>query len=102
MEGEYAVKYRLNTFITPDGPLCTYASKGIGGAPVPEALAEGPVADPRPYVVNNHMGGRHARATDAEAERAMAAALRVGWLAHDFLRRLHGPKWPRVEGPVEP
>ena len=102
VEGEYAVKYRLNTFITPDGPLCTYASKGIGGAPVPATLADGPVGDPRPYVVNNHMGGRHARATDAEAERAMAAALRVGWLAHDFLRRLHGPKWPRVEGPVEP
>ena len=102
MKGEYAVKYRINTFITPDGPLCTYASKGIGGAPVPEALAEGPVADPRPYVVNNHMGGRHGRATDAEAEGAMAAAVRIGWLAHDFLRRLHGPEWPRVEGPVEP
>jgi len=102
VEREYAVKYRLNTFITPDGPLCTYASKGIGGAPVPEALAEGPVADPRPYVVNNHMGGRHSRATESEAESAMAAALRVGWLAHDFLRRLHGPEWPRVEGPVEP
>jgi hypothetical protein len=102
VEGEYAVKYRLNTFITPDGPLCTYASKGVGAVPVPDTLADGPVTDPRPYVVNNHMGGRHASSTREEFERVAPTAMRLGWLAHDFLRRLHGPKWPNVESRPEP
>lgn len=102
VHGEYAVKYRLNTFITPDGPLCTYASKGVGAVPVPDTLADGPVTDPRPYVVNNHMGGRHASSTREEYERVAPTAMRLGWLAHDFLRRLHGSRWPNVERPREP
>jgi hypothetical protein len=88
--GEFATKYRVNLFIAPEGPVCASVSKGIGGTPVPPRLAEGRVLDPRPYVVNSHTGGRHERGTQADMERLAPAALRIGWLVHDFLRRKHG------------
>lgn len=95
--GEYAIKYRVNLFVTPDGPSCDYVGKAIGAVPVPNSLAEGLVKDRRPYVVNNHTGGRHVPATQEEFERIGPAALRIGWLVHDFMRRLHGPDWPHPQ-----
>jgi len=92
--GEHATRIRANLFITPDGPVIGNFSKAIGAAPVPERLAEGEVAHPEPYVVNGHTGARHVRPTETECERMKPAALRIGWLVHDFLRRVHGEDWP--------
>ncbi len=92
--GEYATRMRANLFITPDGPVIGSFSRAIGAEPVPGRLAEGLVEHPAPYVINGHMGSRHFRPGEAECARMTPAALRIGWLVHDFLRRLHGPEWP--------
>jgi hypothetical protein len=94
VHGEYATRMRANLFITPDGPVIGNFWKGIAGAPVPDRLEEGEVANATPYMVNGHAGARHLRPTEAECERMTPAALRIGWLVHDVLRRLHGPGWP--------
>lgn len=92
--GDYVTRTRANLFITPDGPVIGNFWKAIGGAPVPERLAEGEVVDPAPFVINSHTGSRHFRPSAADCERMTPPALRIGWLVHDFLRRLHGPDWP--------
>jgi hypothetical protein len=92
---QYPIKFRTFLLITPDGPLVTDSLKAVAGAPVPDRLEPGPVRDIRPYVLNSHAGSDHFGTTPEEHERAAAAALRIGWLVHDFLRRKHGPDWRR-------
>ena len=94
VSGEYGIKFRVNLLITPDGPRVVETVKATGGAPVPERLEEGPVADLRPYVVNSHVeGSEYFDASDEEHRRAAPAASRIGSLIHEVLGRLHGSDW---------
>jgi len=94
VSGDYASKYRVNLFVTPDGPICAGVLKATAATPVTERLDEGLVRNPAPYLVNGHTGAVHELATAEEHERIEPAALRIGWLIHDFLSRLHGVDWP--------
>jgi hypothetical protein len=68
---------RAHVLISPAGTRFLSAHRVVAGAPLPETLAEGVVADPRPFLVNYSAGARYEAASPDDEESVSRAVLGV-------------------------
>jgi len=88
--GARAWKIRSYALLTPEGVEYLSSIKVISGRPVPDTLAEGPVAEKNIYLATINEGGVYSAVTDEEDRTYQRASEAVGSVLLEWLSRKYG------------